>query len=98
MEPFAVFLIIVISVLSTILAIVGIQVILILKNINHTLSKANQTIDLAEAFLQNLTNPLQDLRSLGDGVKTGMHVASHIVTWVKEHKSKNADINHSDTE
>ncbi|MFC1749848.1 hypothetical protein ACFL2V_13700 [Pseudomonadota bacterium] len=88
MEPFVIFLIIVITVLTTILAIAGIQVIMILRNVNHTLTKANQTIDLAEKFLLNLTNPLHDLRSLGEGVKTGMHVANHISTWVQEKRAE----------
>lgn len=88
MEPFAIFLVIVITILTTILAIVGIQVILILRNVNHTLSKANQTIDLAEKFFYNLTNPLHDLRSLGEGVKTGLHIATHIVNWVQEKRSQ----------
>ncbi len=87
MDPFLVFLMIIITILTTILVIAGIQVILILKNVNHTLSKANQTITLAESFLHNLTNPLQDLRSLGEGVKTGMHVAHHVVNWVKEKRA-----------
>ena len=92
MEPFAIFLVIVITVLSTILAIAGVQIIMILKNVNHTLTKANNTIDMAESFLHNLTNPLQDLRSLGDGVKTGMHVANHIVNWVQEKHAKDQQL------
>lgn len=87
MDPFLIFLTVIISVLTVVLVIVGIQIILILKNINKTLSRANQTLDLAETLIHNLSNPLSDLKSLGNGVKTGLHVAEYVMDWVKQKRS-----------
>ena len=88
MDPFLIFLTIVITILSLVLVIAGIHVILILRNINHTLTKANNTLDLIEGIVHNLANPLSDLKSLGQGVRTGLQVAEHIASWVKEKKQK----------
>lgn len=84
MDPFLIFLTVIITVLTVVLTVVGIQIILILRNINHTLGKANQTIDAAEAMIHSFKNPLSDLKALGDGVKTGLQIAQHIVTWIKQ--------------
>jgi hypothetical protein len=88
MEPFTIFLIVVILLLTTVLVIAGIQVILILGNLNRTLGKLNRTIESAEFFLHNISNPLSDVKSLGQGVKTGLHVAEYIVSWIKDKKGK----------
>ena len=83
MDPFLIFLTVVISILSVVMLVVGIYVIMILRNLNKTLKKANQAIEASEFFFHNLTNPLSDLKSLGQGVRTGLSVAEHIVKWVK---------------
>ena len=91
MDPFLIFLTVIISLLTLVLLIVGIQVMLILRNINHTLTRANQTLDSAEAMIHNLKNPLTDLKALGDGVKTGLQISHHIIAWVKQKKSEDTE-------
>ncbi len=90
MDPFLIFLTVVITLITIVLVITGIQVILILKNINNTLKRFNNTLDTTHSFFHNLTNPLSDLQSLGDGVKTGLHVAEYIVGWVKQRKKSDS--------
>jgi len=90
-DPFLIFLTVVISILSFILVVVGIQVILLLRHVNKTLHRLNQTIDYTQNLVHNLSNPLTDLKALGQGVKTGLHVAEHVVTWVKNKKQTPTD-------
>lgn len=88
MDPFIVFLIVVISILTILLLVVGIQVILILRNINKTLSKTNNTLDTASYFFHNITHPLTDVKALGQGVKTGLFVAEHVAQWLHARTNK----------
>ena len=91
MDPFLIFLTVVISILSFVLLVAGIHVIMILRNINKSLSRVNQTLDYADHLLHNLSNPLSDIKALGQGVKTGLQVAEHVVSWVKEKKQTKED-------
>lgn len=83
MDPFLVFLTVVISIVSFVMVVAGIYVILILRSINATLNKANQTFEMMQAFFHGITNPLTDVKAMGQGVRTGLNVAEHIVKWVK---------------
>lgn len=57
------------SVLTVVAVIIGIQLILILKEIRHTLGKLNQTLDTAEIALQKITQPAVGLFALIEGLK-----------------------------
>lgn len=91
MDPFLIFLTVVITILTLVIVVAGIQVILILRNVNKTLSRANQTLDTAEYFIHNLTHPLNDVKELGNGVKTGLFVAEHIAQWIGDRRKSNDD-------
>lgn len=88
MDPFLIFLTVVISLLTIVMLVVSIQVILILRKVNHSLSRANQTFDTASNFLHSITNPLSDVKALGQGIKTGLFVAEHITVWLKNRKQE----------
>lgn len=85
---------VVISILSLVLVVVGVQVFLILRNINKTLNKANNTMDTAAYFFHNITHPLNDVKAMGQGVKTGLYVAEHVVGWLKSKKQERATDEH----
>jgi len=91
MDPFLIFLIAVISILTIVLTIVGIQIIILLRKVNKTLGKFNSTLDTAQNLIHNFSNPFSDLKSLGQGVKTGLHVAEYIGTWIKNKQTKEED-------
>lgn len=91
MDPFLIFLAVVISLLSLVIIIAGIHVILILRNINHTLTKANNALDAAQYFFHNITHPLNDVKALGNGVKTGLYVAEHIAKWLQDRSRTESD-------
>ena len=88
MDPFLIFLIIVISLLTLIVIAVGIQIMLLLRNLNKTLSRANTTFDAVQMLIDNLHNPLSDPKRLSAGVKAGLTVAEEVIAWVKKRKGK----------
>ncbi|OGH19028.1 MAG: hypothetical protein A3F31_00950 [Candidatus Levybacteria bacterium RIFCSPHIGHO2_12_FULL_38_12] len=67
-------LLIVISVLTILLAILGVQVFLILRELRRTVKKANKILDDAGVISQTVSSPLSSLFSfsaLSEGVKVG---------------------------
>jgi len=89
MDPFLIFLTVVISALALVAIIAGIQVILILRSLSRTLNKAHESLEAAQYMFYNITHPLNDVKALGNGVKTGLFVAEHIAQWLKEKSDKN---------
>jgi hypothetical protein len=86
MDWFLIFLVVVISLLTIIFLAVGIQFLLVLRSVKKTLKYLDNTLGLLSHVTFNLTNPLSDVKSLGQGVKTGLQVAEYVFTWLKERK------------
>lgn len=88
MDPLIILLIVVTLILTTLLVIVGIQVILILKEIRQTLSRVNQTLDQADRLLASIGSPFAKMGGMLEGVRSGLKVAETFVNWVKKHPSE----------
>lgn len=91
MDPFLVFVMVVLAIVTAVLVAVGIYLLLILRNLNKTLTKVNQIIDVAEKTAFAMTHPLTDIKSLGQGIKTGLFAAEYIVSWLKNKKRDQQD-------
>lgn len=91
MDPFLIFLTVIITILTIVLVVVGVYLILILRNVNKTLNKANNTFETAAYFFHNITHPLNDVKALGQGVKTGLYVAEYVSKWLKERSQGETD-------
>ncbi len=57
------------SLLTVVAVVIGIQLMLILKEIRYTLGKVNQTLDTAETTLQKISQPAVGLFALIEGLK-----------------------------
>lgn len=57
------------SLLTVVAIIIGIQLMMILKEIRYTLVKLNQTLDTAEVTLQKISQPAVGLFALIEGLK-----------------------------
>jgi uncharacterized protein YoxC len=91
MDPFLIFLIIVISLLTIVLTVVGVYIILLLRNFNRTLSRVNQTMDTVDSLVHHLTHPLSDINSLTRGVRTGIEVAEYTVNWLRKRQKDDSE-------
>mgnify|MGYP001585562309 CR=1 FL=1 len=77
-------LLLVIVVLAILLAVLGIQVFLILREIRKTVEKTNKVLDNAGIIAESLSTPISTLSSLAMSIKTGISFAN----WLKKTFSK----------
>jgi hypothetical protein len=93
MDPLIVLLIVVTTILTALLVIVGVQVIMILKEVKTTLTHVNKTLDTADDIVSALARPVSGLSDIAAGVKTGLKITESFVSWIS---SKNRD-DHANT-
>lgn len=86
MDPLVVLLIIVTSILTVLLVIVGVQVIMILKEVKHTLTHVNHTLDTADGIVSALSRPVNGLGDIVTGVRTGVRLTESFVSWLNRNK------------
>jgi uncharacterized protein YoxC len=74
-------------VLTIILSVVGVQIIMVLSEVKKTLNKVNTTLDDAEAKINSLISPLQNLGGLANGLQTGVKVFESFTGWLDKRKN-----------
>lgn len=74
-------------VLTIILSVVGVQIIMVLAEVKKTLNKVNTTLDEAEAKINSLISPLQNLGGLANGLQTGVKVFESFTGWLSQRKN-----------
>lgn len=77
---------VVLVILAIVLTVVGVQVILVLNEVRRTLRKVNQTVDLAEAKINAIVSPLQNLGGMASGLGTGFKMFETFVSWLNRNK------------
>jgi len=83
MDPLIVLMIVVVSMLTVLLVIVGVQVILILKEVRRVLSRVNSTIDTVDKVVGNISSPFAQMGGMIEGLKGGFKVVEAFVSWLK---------------
>lgn len=76
------------TILTIVLAVVGVQLILVLIEFKKTLRKINLTLAEAEAKIQSIVDPLQNLGGIAHGLKTGVKVFEGFVGWLNKNKKQ----------
>ena len=77
-DPAQILLFIVIIVLTILLAVLGIQVFFILRDLRKTISKANKVLDNTGDITESVSQPLSSLSSVLMGLKAGGAIAKII--------------------
>lgn len=87
-DPAQILLFIVILTLTILLVVLGIQVFFILRDLRHTISKANKVLDNTGEITESVSQPLTSISSILMGLKAGGTIANIIkrVTEDKEEK------------
>ncbi len=88
MEFLPVLYAVILVVLTVVLTVVGVYLVLVLMEARRTLLKVNTTLDVAEAKLNAITQPLQRLGGMATGLTTGMKVFETFVTWLQRTKDR----------
>jgi hypothetical protein len=84
MDPLIALLIVVMSVLSVLLVIVGVQVILILRQFKQTLDHMNRTLENTDDLIVLLSHPFKGAGDTLTGVRSGLRVAEVFIKWLKD--------------
>lgn len=79
------------TVLTIVLAVVGIQLILVLREFKRTLRKINVSLEQAETKLNHIIRPLQNLGGIASGLQTGVKVFEGFVGWLNKNKKKDQE-------
>ena len=77
-ETTQVILVIVIVTLTTLLTVIGIQVIIILRELKITLEKSNRILNITEEVAGALSRPVISLANITEGLTTGFEVISFV--------------------
>ena len=86
-----------VSLLTVIAAVIGIQLVMILKELKYTLTKVNQTLDTAESTLQKIAQPAVGLFAIMEGLKQSGKIIE-TVSAIIGHKNPKPPVNLDDYE
>lgn len=86
-----VMLVVVIVILTTIMAAVGIQIILLLRDIRRLFGRVNGLIDRAEMTMSSWSGQFAGLSSLVEGIRSGVGVVEKI-SQVLGRKEKTSEV------
>ncbi len=78
-------ILVVIVILTTLLVVIGIQVIFILRDFRQATKRLTRLVDTGERMLGTLNGPVNNLAHLADGLKQGVK-AVEVVTGFLNHK------------
>jgi hypothetical protein len=76
------------SVLTVTAIIIGIQLILILKELRHSLLKFNKVLDTAESCFQRLSQPATAIAGIMEGFKQSSTIVQTITSFLNRNRSK----------
>lgn len=87
-------LLVVIVVLALLLVVLGIQVFFILRDLRHTIEKANKVLDDTGAITQSVSQPITTISSIAAGMKVGALITGLLKKKGKEAKRQREDKQH----
>ena len=74
-----------ISVLTAVATVIGIQIILLLKEIKHTLSKLNGAIDTTETAMKSFAVPISNVLGVVEGLKQSTKLIEIFSNFLNRH-------------
>lgn len=88
MDPMQILIIFLVTVLTVLLTIVGIQAIFILKEFKKTLSRVNSVLDDVETVSHSIATPVERFSTLLMGLQQGAGVLRFFNKIMDRHKSE----------
>lgn len=82
MDPVVILLIVVISVITALLVVVGIHIIQLLREANRTVVKVNHTLEGINSLVNHLHAPFNKPGGLVEGLKIGLNLAQAFAHWL----------------
>jgi len=75
-------------IITAVFVAVGLQLVLVLRELKRTLTTVNSTVAEAEQKINNMTDSLQNLGGIATGLKTGVKVFETFVGWLNKKKEE----------
>lgn len=79
-------------VLTTVATVIGIQIVFLLKELKHTLSKLNQAIDTTEGAVQRFAQPFGSLLAIVEGLKQSTKLVDVFNNFIGKHATNKPPI------
>ena len=74
-----------ISVLTTIATVIGIQIILLLKEAKHTMNKLNSALDTTETAMKRFAEPVSNMLAVVEGLKHSTKIIEIFSSFINKH-------------
>ncbi len=74
-------------ILTSVAVIIGIQIILILKEIRHILTRASMVVDTTESAVRSVVKPVSGFILAIEGLKESSRFAEAFANFIKRHSS-----------
>ena len=91
LSPTQILLIVVVSILTAVLAVIGIQVVLILRESRHSIEKVNKMLDDAGKVFEAVTKPIVSLSSSLGGISGLTGLFSWLINRRKKKEEEKKD-------
>jgi hypothetical protein len=87
MDPLTIFLIIILSILTLLLTVVGVQVYYLVKEARVTLKKYNLILGKTDKIVSHVSNSVDEVSETVSGMKSGLKLVEAFAHWVQKHES-----------
>lgn len=74
-----------VSVLTAVAAVIGIQIIFLLKEVAHTLGKFNSALDATETAMKRLAVPVSNMLGVVEGLKHSTKIIEIFSGFINKH-------------
>lgn len=90
-DPIQILLTVIVTILTTLLVVIGVEVFKILKEFRQTLKRANKILDEVEKVSSTLCKPVEGMSSLISGIKQGTAVVKVLTKFLKNEDNGKSD-------
>ena len=91
LDAVQIFFIFVVSILTILLVVVGIEVFKLIKEARKTLNKTNKVLDDAQVISTSIATPVEKLSGLIEGLQHGVGVVNFISRLIEKQQSNNGE-------
>jgi biopolymer transport protein ExbB/TolQ len=86
MDPLVIFLVVILSILTVLLVVVGIQVFYLVKEARGTLKKYNRLLTKTDRIVTHVSDSLDEVGESVSGLKSGLKLVEAFSHWVQKHQ------------
>jgi len=83
-------------VLTVVATIIGVQLILLLKELKTSLTRFNRVLDSAEIVIEKITQPITGIVGLAEGIRQSTKVIEIISNFLQKQRQKDKPVNFRD--